>query len=130
MSQLYCIVKNSTGQLVPDLTDLTEAEEKKITFLIQHNKLPAVFTLGTKRIVSDTILGFYDKLQRTEPAPPNQMNTTSDVFDRIRQSAWYQRGLRAKLSRQPLIASPRHLARNLPLSGHIGTLLDNRTAIR
>ena len=107
MSRLLCLV-NIDGRIVKDFTDVTPEEESKITSLIQNKRLPARFTLNNKRIDSDTILGFHDKLN-VEPAPPIQVNLISSeaseallapsIGDRVRQSDWYQRGLAARNSR-------------------------------
>ena len=76
--------------------DITSNDEVKIQALLDQKRLPQVFTLNGVRIVSDTILGFYDNLSPEDNPFDTGQLTIEDVFSRTRQSAWYQRGLQAR----------------------------------
>lgn len=103
MNQLVCQIEEQ-----PELAylEISPQEEEKIQALIDQNRLPTVFTLNGVRIVSETILGFYDKrnsdsnpFKQKETPPPTNQKINSDFFERVRQQDWYQNGLRARTAR-------------------------------
>lgn len=72
-----------------DYTEVSEAQEAKISSLIQKKTIPTSFKVGQKTILSDTILGFVSELPpKPRTAPVRGFSQFRDV---VHQSAWYKR---------------------------------------
>lgn len=95
MNQLVLQVE---GKPSLSYVDITPDEETKIETLLRSDSLPTVFMLNGVRIVTDTILGFSDKLSPTENPFTDEQRppVNQSFFDSVRESAWYQRGLKAR----------------------------------
>lgn len=85
---LMCILKDGRH----DYTEISEAEEQKISALYRAKKLPATWNLKGKSIVTDTILGFSDKALPSEQKtiePGRKFNSWADLRTWVHQQAWY-----------------------------------------
>lgn len=91
MSYLICIVENSNGSLTTQSTGVTTNEESKINHLLRSKKLPPVFSLSGRSIVTDTILGFSDKPYPTAENSKSRSQNWEKLRENVRGSDWYKR---------------------------------------
>ncbi len=67
---------------------VTEAQEAKISHLIQSKRLPDTFILGNETVVSSTILGFTDR-ELDKSKGPKGIKSMGELAEWAKTQPWY-----------------------------------------
>lgn len=83
------LVLMSSGESPLEYVPINALQEQKITHLIREKRIPEVFFIGTKRVISKNILGYTDRDEVRESGL--KFDSWDDLRSWAHRQKWYRK---------------------------------------